>query len=82
MSVDQSQTTFRGVSDPPSLPGSEKHQKIFLSENSFAVVSRHTEHEYEWNSVGDHFQRGHVTTHHCRGKRNMGGRLFSRVGVR
>ena len=60
-----------GSCDPPPLPGSKKHQKLFSPEKSFFMVFKHGEHEYECRSASDHFREGHVTPLHFRGQRNI-----------
>ena len=59
-----------GLSDPPSLPGSKEHRKLFLSENSFPAVFRHEKHGYECELVSALFQGGRVTPVHFRGQKN------------
>lgn len=51
--------------------GSKRHRKLFLSENSFPVVFRVGEHEYEYGRVTDHHQGGHVISLHSRGQKNI-----------
>ena len=49
---------FQGAIWPPPLPGSKKHQKLFLSENSFPVVFRGVEPMEGFYVSNSHFRRG------------------------
>ena len=60
-----------GSRDLPPLPGSKKHRTLFFAEKSCLVVFRGGEHEFECESVSDHFRVGHVTSLHFRGQRNI-----------
>ena len=70
MSVDQSQTTSRGLYDPPAHPGQSNIENHFVPKRSFPVIPIGVEPVCKRESADEPMERVHVSHPYFRREEN------------